>query len=451
MKYYGITVKSSKGRLHSGQRLFNASAPLTIGQQPSADILLPCSEELLPQSFCTIVRNAAGSGWMIIRKSDFYRVMLNDEEVHAIANLSDGDVISVEGNTFVFNLFDDDNYVDGQGLLLRSQKRSWKQTALWCCSLLLVLVVCMGYPMFSKNQNHFTGKNTALVRSSVYKITVSEIILQQHTEADADGVYHTVDSYALDSLSIGTCFFTHDSLCVTARHCVEPWVDYTDWADDVVMADLPKDVRWAVLAEKSQLEQADTLYRLISRCQVLDEDSCIYEFSSDQFSFNRSHDIIAHIGEEQLPWRIIYPLYSRKDVELGDFAFIKSDRCGDLELATEEYLISMSDEDDSEIRIFGFPKTNHGNIWEYQTVSHLTVPEKEDEGFSKCLQLNVNGTAGYSGAPVIEKKNGKMTVVGIFSKIDDFVDSKNTFYAVPASEVSQYNPATANETQQYRR
>lgn len=452
MKYYSLTVKNNSGNLHSGERFCNSIKPLTIGQFESSDITIPCKEELLPQCLCTIVENPQGEGWLLIRKTDFYAVGVNGIEIPYICHLKDGDTISTIGHTFLFNTYDDDNYIEGQGLIRQAPRNIGLQWLIWSCSLLLVLAIAIGYPMLRQQMNQFTSNDEKALRSTIFKIVVSEIILQQHTSADARDSYRTISSYEPDSISIGTCFFTQDSLCITARHCVEPWVDYSGWSDHTSMTDLPQDVYWAVLAEKSQIEQADTLYRIVSRCQVLDGDSCLCEFTSDQCLFNRSRDIIARMGNERLPWRIIYPLYSRKDVELGDFAFVKTHRSGALDLATHSYLAQL-DKDDAETgkRIYGYPKTNHGNLWGYQDISHISIPETQDGNFDQCLQLIVSGTSGYSGAPAIVKQNGKMTVVGIFSKIDDFVDSKNTFYAVPANEVSEYNATKANETKQYRR
>lgn len=451
MRYYSITVKHPIGKLQSGEHFYNAKSPLSLGQQPSANIQLPCDEDLLPQNFCVITNNTKSNSWQLVKQTDFYPVLLNGEEIAYVGNLHDGDVITVGGATFLFKVHNDDNYSVSNGIVIRKPKQGWTKPLLWCASLLLVLAVSIGYPMIMKNRNGFTKADNRSIRASVYKILVTEVMLQQHTPDDPEGVYSSVDTCVLDSISVGTCFFTEDSLCVTARHCVEPWVDFSAWSDDTKHSELPRDVSWALLAEQSQLEQADTLYRIVSHCLVLEEDSCIYEFTSDQCSFNRSRDIIIRLGDDLMPWRVIYPLYKRKDVELGDFAFVKTTRKGELELATDAYLSKMNSEEDSEVRIFGYPKKNHGNLWEYQIVSHVTIPEMEDSAYTACLQLNVSGTGGYSGSPVIEKKNGRLMVVGIFSKIDDFDDSKQTFYAVPASEVSQYNSTKANEKIQYRR
>lgn len=451
MKYYSLTVQSSSGPLRSGERFYNAGSPLTIGQQPSADVQLPCLADVLPQTFCAIVANADDSGWLVVRKSDFYAVRVGDAALDFVAPLKDGDLLTVEGHTFVFNTYDDDRYIAGQGLVREASSRSWRQWLVWGVSLLLVLIAVIGYQTVSRRINSFTTSDREAVRTSVYKLVVTEYLLQQHTPADADEAYRTVATYDPDSICAGTCFFTLDSLCVTARHCVEPWVDFTAWEDHTTFASLPQEVQWAVMAEQSQLAEADTLYRLVTRCQVLDGDSCIHEFTSDACSFNRSRDIITHIGDEQMPWRIIYPLYQRKDVELGDFAFVKAPLCGALEMASDDYLTAFNPEDDGEVCIAGYPKTIHGHQWEYQRVTHITMPERDDDGFTCCLRLTVSGTGGYSGAPVIVKRRGRMTVIGIFSKIDDFVDSKDAFYAVPANEVSHYNPTKANEARQYRR
>lgn len=449
MRYYSITIKNSHGNLHAGEQFCNAVKPLSIGQLHSSDIAMPCADDLLPQSFCVIKPNATSEGWVLIKQTDFYPIRVNDKELHYVQLLEDDDVISVEGVSFAFNIHDDDGYSEALGITRSKAKNGKRQMLLWCCSLLAVLTISIGYPMLMKNRNSFTSSNDDEVRASVYKIMVSEVMLQMHTPDDRDGEYHTIDSYALDSAQVGSCFLTTDSLCVTARHCVEPWLDFNGWTDNITLTSLPKDVRWAVMAERSQLEQSDTLLRVVTKCRIMtNDDVCIDSLASDQFMFNRSRDIITHMGDELLPWRIIYPLYNKKDVELGDFAFVKTKRQGTLTLADDNYLTDMKENGDGEIRIYGFPRKNYGNLCEYQNTE---LAQKQSDHHSVCIQLKVNGTSGYSGAPVIEKCNGKMTVIGIFSKIDDFDESKNTFYAVPANEVSQYNPIKANEQKQYRR
>ena len=448
MKYYSITIKNNYGNLHAGECFCNAIKPLTIGQLNSSNIVLPCADDLLPQKFCVI--KAADSGaWILVKQTDFYSIEVNGNAVDCVCQLSDGDVISLNGVEFLFNTHEDDNYTEAQGIIRSTSRKDKKQILLWCCSLLAVLAVSIGYPLLRENRNAFTSSDDNAIRASLCKIEVEEVILQMHTPEDNDGEYRDVDSYMLDSKSVGTCFLTTDSLIVTARHCVEPWLDFNNWEDNTKLTDLPQDVYWAVIAEQSQLEQADTLYRVVSKCQIIANDSvCIDTFTSDQFSYNRSRDILTHMGAARLPWRVIYPLYHKKDVELGDFAFVKTNHKGEMTLATKEYISDIKDAEEADVRVYGFPKKIHGNRCEYQEAALVL---RESDISKECIQLKVNGTTGYSGAPVIEKRYGRMLVVGVFSKIDDFDDSKNTFYAVPANEISQYNAKEANEQKQYRR
>lgn len=448
MRYYTLTVKNNYGKLHVGEHFYNAFRPLTIGQFNSSTIVLPCSDDLLPQDFCTIKASESGS-WILIKQTDFYPIQVNNQVLDCVCRLYDGDVISLNGVSFVFNIHEDDNYTETQGILRTPSRHNKGQIWIWCCSLLAVLAISIGYPVLKESRNSFTNSEDNAVRASLFKIEVEEVILQMHTSEDNHGEYRDVDTYLLDNNSIGTCFLTADSLLVTARHCVEPWLDFCNWEDSTTLTDLPQEIYWSIIAERSQLEQADTLYRVVSRCKIIkDNNVCIDTFTSDQFSYNRSRDIITHMGIERLPWRIIYPIYHKKDVELGDFAFIKTKHKGELTLATKEYISDIKDKEEAKVRIYGFPQKNHGNRYEYQDA---TLVLAESDINKECIQLKVNGTTGYSGAPVIEKRDGKMLVVGVFSKIDDFDDSKNTFYAVPANEISQYNQKKANEKKQYRR
>lgn len=448
MKYYSLTVRNNYGKLHAGECFCNAIKPLTIGQLNSSNIKLPCADDLLPQDFCIIKATEEGC-WILIRQTDFYPVKVNDKMLDCACHLHDSDVISLNGISFAFNVHEDGNYTMGQGIIQSKSSKNKRIILIWCCSLLAVLAISLCYPILKENRNSFTSNDDEAIRASLCKIGVDEVILQMHTPEDKDREYRDVDSYLLESKSVGTCFLTTDSLIVTARHCVEPWLDFNNWEDNTTLTDLPQEVYWSIISERSQLEEADTLYRVVSKCHITTSDGiCTDTFTSDQFSYNRSRDIITHIGMERLPWRVIYPLYHRKDVELGDFAFIKTRHKGELTLATKEYISNIKDEEKAGVRIYGYPKKIHGNRCEYQDAALVL---RGSDISKECIQLKVNATTGYSGAPVIEKRDGRMLVVGVFSKIDDFDDSKNTFYAVPANEISQYNPTEANEKKQYRR
>lgn len=443
MKYYSLTCRSLGKNFQMGERLYRSLSSLSIGQLTSSEVQLPCPDDLLPQSFCTIVPYAGG--WKLLKQTDYYPLRVNGTEVHYACVLHDADVINVEGVEFLFSTFDDDRYIEGCGLVIADAKDGLVQLLKWIVPLIVVIVCSLLYIYIGKTDNSFSAADTEAARASVYKIMVEEIELQQHTPDLAEGEYLAIDSVVLDSVSVGTCFFTTDSLCVTARHCVEPWIDYEGWSDDAKFSDLPKPIQWAVLTEQSQQMMADTLYRVVSHCQVLDGDSCIYEFTSADCSFNRSRDIIVNMTDDCLPWRVIYPLYNRKDVELGDFVFLHTNRAGHLSLA-DEALLTDDAVEACPVRIYGFPRKNDGNVWDYQQVGAMFMPQRQEDGyFEGCIRLSVAGTSGFSGSPVIVKKKGRLNVVGVFSKIDSFDEGKNTYYAVPVNEITNYNPEKANE------
>lgn len=448
MKYYSLTLRTTCGQLHKGETLCSAVKPLTIGQWPSSSIVLPSSQDVLPQHFCVIKPASEAGGWLLIRLTDFYPIAVNDTPVAHACHLRDGDVITMEEAAFIFHTHDDDRYEEAHGIRHTKRTHPALRFALWCCSLLALLAASIGLQTWYTGRSHFSDADHKLASASVCKIEVSEYILQMHTPADAEGHYRHIDSMQLDSSYVGTCFFTTDSLLVTARHCVEPWVEFSAWGEDMRIESLPRHVQWVMRAEKSQLEQADTLLRVASRCRVMEGDSCIMEFTSDQCAFNRSRDIVTTLGPDLLPWRFLFPLYNRTDVELGDFAFLHTSRAGHLTLATSSELNEVS----GELRIYGFPFKNYGNQLEHSAVNGIDMPTPDSQGqYTRCIKLRVDGTSGYSGAPVIMKRGGRMRVVGIFSKTDDHDETHSTFYAVPATEVSQYNPTKAYEDTPYRR
>lgn len=444
MKYYSLTVKNNYGKLHAGECFCNAIKPMSIGQLNTSNIVLPCADDLLPQNFCTI-KGATSGSWILIKQTDFYPIKVNDNIVSCVCRLNTGDIISMGGVVFEYKVHEDGGYSEAHGIV-KTQTINTKLLIGACTGLLmLIAIICGGFFWWHNVWNEFTDKDEESIQLSVFKIEVGKFLYQINTPQDKEGVYSNVDSCILDSVFVGTCFYTTDSLLVTARHCVEPWVDFYDWGQNIEKKNLPQYIQWVINSETSQLLQADTLYRVISQCRVLDGDSLVCEFTSDKCSFNRSRDILTTLGDEQLPWRFLYPLYSRRDVELGDFAFLKSNIAGKLDLAVNEDLNSV----DGKMYIYGYPKTNHGNNLEHEDVRSIILPKRDSDGnYSECIELNVHGTNGYSGSPVIEKKNGKLKVIGIFSKEDDY--DPGTFYAVPANEVSQYNPKTSHENNQYR-
>lgn len=450
-RYYSLTFRTAFGEYKFGNRILNADNPCVIGQRKFSDVVLPISDGILPQQFVVILPNGNGKGWRIVRRTDYYDIRINGRSLHYAQVLHDGDIISIydEGEyKCIFREHDDTRYDIDSGIQISKTGVSRKAITLWGIMLcLLALVTSVGVPAIYRSMNEFNEKDVADIDKTVFRINVDSIMLQQCIVDEDFGEYHTVSTITPDEPSYGTCFFTKDSLCVTARHCVEPWLAYEGWTGNEKLNELPTEVRWAIQAEQSFENQSDTLFRVVALCSVMDGDSCIYSFTSDECSMDKSRDEIIHIEEQRLPWRAIFPIYNRMDIELGDYAFVKTSRNGTLELADKDNLKSLLSPMQT-ARVTGFPLENtiKRTIQEAKIMDYAEL--NDENRMEQCIRIEVKANGGNSGSPVIVKKNGKIKVVGIMSKKDDHHDG--IFFAVPSIEILYFNPM-ANEEKRYRR
>lgn len=447
MKYYCLTFRTTCGSYSVGSKIFNAENALFIGQQESADIRITCSATMLPQSFAVILPNSSNVSWRLVRQTDFYDVKVNGTIVDYACVLADGDEIELVCDTPLklrFSLHDDAGYEAAHGIDYR-KKSTYGYIAI--AAIFLASLVA-GVLAFTHNSDKFSPSDMTDMKQSVYMIRVTNILLQMHSSDMAAGTYETVEVKEPTTASHGTCFYTIDSLCVTARHCIEPWLTY-NWSELQDTTDIPLEVKWSLRAETSVLNQQDTIYRVVSSCEICDADSVIATCSSNDFNFNRSRDEIVRLWDEGYVWRNIYPLFNRKDVELGDFAFMKTDRAGNLNLAVINYKDPWA-YNSVEKKIIGYPKTNQVERSMVE-VDNIYMPLLDkDNNPTTDIKLKVDATEGYSGSPIVIKKNGELRVIGVLSKSDDY-DRSNTFYAVPASEITNYDKERANEQIRYRR
>lgn len=449
--YYSLTFRTPCLDHKFDDRIKNADYPLTIGQKSTADIQLPCPKDLIPETFASILPDASQNCWYIVRGTDYYDIKVNDESLSFATILHDGDIITFDTSDkpvkLLFHVCDDEHYSSDSGITYNKVRITKKSIALYSVLMLALVSLISLIPLYLRHLETFNDDDASIISKSVYQINVESVMLQVHTPDDAEGVYRTIDSRTPDEASYGTCFFTQDSLCVTARHCVEPWLAYEGWTGDENVEELPIEVQWAIRSEQSIEEESDTLYRVVAYCSVMDGDSCIYSFTSDQCKMDRSRDDITHLGPRQLPWRVIFPMFSRRDIELGDFAFVKTSVRGELNLAKSKEMNRLLTPDKN-CRLVGYPKEN--TIKRTTQDCHvLDGLEYDDAGKpNECIRLEVRGNDGDSGGPVIVKSKGHLYVVGILSKKDDHHDG--IFFAVPSTEITNFTEKR-DEAPRYRR
>lgn len=450
-RYYSLMFRTPCLEHKFGDKIKNADSPLNIGQKSTADVQLPCPNDFIPETYATILPDANQNHWYIVRRTDYYDIEVNGESLCYAKILQDGDIITCfttdKPVKLLFHICNDEHYSADMGITYNKAGITKRAIALYSMLILIFVSLVSFLPIYLRHLESFNNNDAIVISKSVYQINVDSVMLQMHTPDDSVGVYHTIESRTPDEASYGTCFFTQDSLCVTARHCVEPWLAYEGWTGDENVKDLPIEVQWAIQSEQSIEEYADTLYRVVSYCSVMDGDSCIYSFTSDQCKIDRSRDDITHLGRQQLPWRVIFPMFSRRDVELGDFAFFKSQVRGDLTLAESKKIAEVF-ASNKDCRLVGYPKENtiRRTVQEGRILDALELGEDKDA--EECIRLEVRGNDGDSGGPVIVKSKGHLYVVGILSKRDDHHDG--IFFAVPITEITNYNE-NKDEAPRYRR
>ena len=77
-----------------------------------------------------------------------------------------------------------------------------------------------------------------------------------------------LEAIALDRQVAGTCFLTCDSLFVTARHCVEPWINDEDWNGISYDDKMSPAVRLATMAETRNMMLGEEKYKVKAHCII---------------------------------------------------------------------------------------------------------------------------------------------------------------------------------------
>jgi hypothetical protein len=246
----------------------------------------------------------------------------------------------------------------------------------------------------------------------------------------------------------GTAFITDDSLLVTARHCVEPWLNVDSIpADSSKIESLP--VKWALMAETRNQEEIDSIeWMVVSRLSVVIPDSTgsfiIEKFSSTDFNIEKSRDHVIEYGDfdHLYFWRSIAALPRRTDMMLDDFAFLRlpahlaSHAEGAIHLASKEEILQL--EKRKPVTILGFPESGVGAAdFESSTDELRHLPTQDSLGFPDGV-LHHNGEIahGYSGGPVLVRNGNECYAVGIISVHDRL--NKNRTLSVPVSEVERW-------------
>lgn len=450
-QYYTLRYERNDALHKAGDQVANADNTLHIGQTESCEIRLTNESQYEDAVIAVIKKRVEGQGWKLVRVSPYkeHEVRINGSPVNQIHFLNDGDRIAFEGQRqeLVFNIREDGMY-NSSGIIAIG-KRSNRTIIAW---LALVSIVLIGFALQYLYSRPMDGRMIDDAKQSVYQIQVNAVTLEKRI---GDSVI-ILDSLEIDD-EFGTAFLTTDGMLVTARHCIEPWLNLPDTTTlDTMTGKTPilyemalKSVTNNIVAESNG---DSTRWQMVSHCTLRKPDSdnkILLHMTSTEFRFDDTRDHIIALGDfdHQYFWRSIKVRPRRSDMMLGDIAFLPNaakqlNREGTIRLATKEEVMSLCHKPNRSLIVMGRKDINTKDNQIQSPEAHLLLQlsnEQCKDGYpNTVIAHNGDIGPGFSGGPVMTRKglNG-WCVIGVVSVTDS--DNKQLYYSVPVSEIERMN------------
>lgn len=436
-----------------GQQLMAGTDTIRIGQTADSDWRFDNATAYADEVYAVIRprTTSASPEWMLIPVSEHVAVSVNGTRVNLIHYLRDGDVIAFDGERqeLRYNVHHDGRYRADIGtayipVTLSPAAKRW----ITAVAVIVAVVIVGGVWLFANSNN----KRQQIVRdklntlsASVFQITVDTVwYVATATSADGTTITDTLGRYCYESdgsgAVSGTAFIADDTLLVTARHCIEPWLNDTTIEHAACPEELSEGpVRWAFEAETINQLDGSSSRRLISVCTIWGGETNtkpIARYTSDDFSVDRSRDDIVAKGNfySSCYWRNIWRRGELKAQTLGDVACVTLETRHEspLHIATAAYMEGLRK--GRTIWCLGYPD------YQEKGYSYEEGMLQKDYVADELLSHGGNIIHGYSGGPVVvfdedPLGNIRATVVGIISVTDSRGASRH--YSVPATEIQQ--------------
>ncbi|MCR4853424.1 MAG: hypothetical protein K5893_07530 [Prevotella sp.] len=452
--YYSLRYEHADALHRRGDCLMNRDEALRIGQTDDCKARLDNPTDCEDREFGVVVSNGDGSGWRLIRLCFNAEVRVNGDPVGYVRQLSDGDRISVEGiaQELLFNVHNDDVY-SGRGIQTKPAALSRRWLALLVAlPVLLFLLLLLYFNGRFNDGKQLTDDMKAEARSSVFMLRADSVWLVSITGTDTTRLA-SFSFLETGSGIVGTAFLTTDSLLVTARHCIEPWLNDTSalmTTDTATIRLLP--VKWALAAEThNQTTDGDTRLDLVSWCslyQTTDStEQHVATVRSTDFNMDKSRDEIIELGDfsHEYYWRSIAPRYRRTEMMLGDVAWmpaagVVTQPCGTLQRATAAELKKHLREGQP-LHFMGHPAIGAVPHFEQRDDQVQMRPHFDTLGLPDG-DIHHNGelVPGFSGGPVLMRTGrNEWRVVGIVSVVDRLEQTRK--YSVPITEIDRMKGA----------
>ena len=292
----------------------------------------------------------------------------------------------------------------------------------------------------------------ASAKQSVYQIKVDSIQLTVN-RGDSTSVIRTAYLHNV----VGTAFLTTEGQLVTARHCLEPWLDVTSATpmDTTEHSSTPLPVKMALQAVTNNIVAEsmddDTRWEMVSYCSLRKpelSDSVVLCFTSSDFIMDKSRDLIMEYGdyEHQYFWRNIKATPSKTDMMLGDIAFMAdaTERLhtkGTIPLASKQEMRRLCRKANRHLNILG--RTDNQTSREIEWLNarlKVTLTKKYYKDDYPNVDITHDGdlSRGFSGGPVMTRQGlFGWRAVGVVSVTDS--KNGNWFYSVPTTEIERMN------------
>lgn len=442
--YYSIRFMEGNA-FHAKDDVLNTSEKvLNIGEYPDCPIRYETSEGYEPEYYATIIKNEDNEGWRIVKRSPFIDVdIAGNGGFGYVHQLEDGDIIGFgDGKmTLQFNLHQDGDYSDtGIKIVHQSNHR-----LLYAMVALICLVTAgVGYLFYDRWNQSDLHQDVKAFSSSVYLIMADSVQLVKVYDGKEEQIGETKDLAYTGEREIGTAFLTTEGKLVTARHCIEFWLNRK--INRIINVEGLNDddiVKWAIKAStymNCHEEQKDTVMALKTYCSVYNPDSLdsplfVFHSMEPRVHINYAHDKFYPIPDPSgnYYWRTIIPRGNNREAELGDIAYIDVDEKGIVELADSAKMSTISE--GTPIVFLGFPQNGIGDRTLMYEDGNITREVSKD-GINQNLYVKGEINPGFSGGPVMARINDKIVVIGVTSRVDSISNGVYK-WVVPITEIAE--------------
>lgn len=425
-QYYIITFAKGDQLHRMGEQVRNEHIPLVIGQCADSGVRLPSDERYEDENFAVIVKNPQNEGgWRLIRLCDAVEITVNGERMCRVHYLQENDRIAFEGQEceLVFST-GEESLVSGKKVeaALRKMNRRLFAAVFGAVALLALTFVLW---------QRFTDCSVEagdVPENSILKIRLESVELQHVDLVAGKEVVSVVEKISV--AEAGTGFLTSSGKFVTARHCIEPWLDESPEDSTSAL------VRMALAAENYDMDNG-SYRRLVSKGSVFSTandggrtETMKFRFSSDTCLYFTRNDCIENLGTVRNPkyWRSLG--HEGKISSIGDVVCLNVPFVGELEIADIEMVKAL--EKNRETGTNGIP--SQGLVHSFCEGRLIDAPVSEGGCVIRCLEVMGDEVdKGLSGGPVMIKEKGRLYVVGVVSRRNSMNSEK--FYAVPVTVI----------------